>query len=42
MEDTGVDLSVAWTYSSDLIVNEGATGDYALVFGIKKSFAIGE
>jgi uncharacterized protein (TIGR02001 family) len=41
MEDSGVDLSIAWTYSSDLIVNEGATGDYALVFGIKKSFAIG-
>ena len=45
MEDPGVDLSVALTYSSDLVVgnpDDGETaGDYALVFGIKKNFAIG-
>lgn len=42
MEEPAVDLSIAWIYSGDLILNEGATGDYALVFGIKKSIAIGQ
>lgn len=45
LEDEGVDLSIALTYSSDLTVgnpDDGeAGGGYALVFGIKKSFAIG-
>lgn len=45
--DLGVDLSFALTYSDDLVVgnpddgNEAA-GDYAVVFGIKKTFGIGE
>ena len=37
----GVDLSVALTYSDDLLVTnyygDGDTGDYALVFGISKT-----
>jgi uncharacterized protein (TIGR02001 family) len=45
LDDLGVDLSVAMTYSEDLVVgnvddaltNESA-GDFALVFGIKKTF----
>ena len=45
LEDHGVDLSVAYTYSSDLVVgdwDDGETsGDSAIVFGIKKNFAIG-
>jgi uncharacterized protein (TIGR02001 family) len=46
LEDLGVDLSIAVTYSDDLVVanpddgNE-ALADYALVFGVKKSFGIG-
>jgi len=45
VEEHGVDLSVAYIYSSDLVVgdwDDGETsGDSALVFGIKKNFAIG-
>jgi len=44
-EDPGVDLSVAFIYSPDLVVgnwDDGDTaGDSALVFGIKKNFSIG-
>jgi hypothetical protein len=43
--DLGVDLSVTFTYSSDLVVgdwdDDETSGDYALVFGLKKTFAIG-
>jgi hypothetical protein len=42
MEEPAVDLSVAWIHSSDLVVTEGSTGDFALVFGIKKTIGIGE
>jgi uncharacterized protein (TIGR02001 family) len=46
MEDMGVDLSFALTFSDDLVVgnpDDGETaGDYAVVFGIKKTFGIGE
>ena len=47
LEDLGVDLSIAVTFSDDLVVanpddgNE-ALADYALVFGVKKTFGIGE
>jgi hypothetical protein len=45
VEEHGVDLSVAATYSPDLVVGDWddgeTTGDYAIVFGIKKNFAIG-
>jgi uncharacterized protein (TIGR02001 family) len=48
LEDFGVDLSVAVTYSEDLVVgnvDDFATsefaGDYAIVFGVKKNFSIG-
>jgi hypothetical protein len=41
IEEHGVDLSVAFIYSPDLIVNEGTTGDSILTFGIKKSIDIG-
>ena len=44
MEDVGVDLSVAVTWSDDLPVSDslddgfgGESGEYALVFGIKKN-----
>lgn len=44
MEPEGIDLSIALTYSSDLTVgnpDDGETGgNYALVFGIKKSIGI--
>jgi len=48
LEDLGVDLSFALTYSDDLVVGnvddalsgEGG-GDYAVTFGIKKSIGIG-
>jgi hypothetical protein len=46
IEDQGVDLSIAYIYSSDLVVgnfDDGETsGDSALVFGIKKNFSVGE
>jgi hypothetical protein len=42
LEEPAVDLSVTWTRSSDLVVTEGSTGDYALVFGIKKTIAVGD
>jgi uncharacterized protein (TIGR02001 family) len=46
LEDHGVDLSVAFIYSPDLVVgdwDDGETaGDSAVVFGIKKNFSIGE
>jgi uncharacterized protein (TIGR02001 family) len=49
IEDDGVDLSVSMVYSDDLPVSDslddgfgGESGDYALVFGIKKSIGIGE
>ena len=41
MDEPGIDLSAAMTYSPNLIVaGGGSTGDYTLVFGIKKSFAM--
>ncbi len=47
MEEEGVDLSIAATYSDDLPVSDsfddgfgGASGEWALVFGIKKSIGI--
>ena len=46
IEDQGIDLSIAYIYSSDLVVgnfDDGETsGDSALVFGIKKNFSVGE
>jgi uncharacterized protein (TIGR02001 family) len=46
VEAMGVDLSVAMTFSDDLVVGNPddaeTAGDYALVFGIKKTFAVGE
>ena len=46
MEDVGVDLSVAVTYGEDVPVSDslddgfgGESGDYALVFGIKKNIS---
>jgi len=46
IEDAGVDLSITYVYSSDLVVgnfDDGETsGDSALVFGIKKNFSVGE
>jgi len=46
LEEPAVDLSVAFIYSPDLVVgdwDDGETsGDSAIVFGIKKSFSIGE
>jgi uncharacterized protein (TIGR02001 family) len=45
VEEHGVDLSVAFIYSPDLVVGDWddgeTTGDSALVFGVKKNFAIG-
>jgi uncharacterized protein (TIGR02001 family) len=48
LDDHGVDLSFALTYSDDLVVGNvddfasaEAAGDYAVVFGAKKSFGIG-
>jgi hypothetical protein len=45
VEEHGVDLSVAFIYSPDLVVGDWddfeTSGDSALVFGIKKNFAIG-
>jgi uncharacterized protein (TIGR02001 family) len=45
LEEPAVDLSVAFIYSPDLVVgdwDDGETsGDSAVVFGIKKNFAIG-
>jgi uncharacterized protein (TIGR02001 family) len=37
LEDQGIDLTVAFTWAPDLFVNSG-TGDYNIVFGIKKTF----
>jgi hypothetical protein len=37
MEEQGLDLTVAFTWSPDMFNNEG-TGDYNVVFGIKKTF----
>lgn len=49
MEDVGVDLSVALTFSDDLPVTDslddgfgGESGEYALTFGIKKNIGISE
>ncbi|HEY7670779.1 MAG TPA: TorF family putative porin [Gammaproteobacteria bacterium] len=46
LEEFGVDISIAATWSDDLVVGDWddgeTTGDYALVFGIKKTFAVGE
>jgi uncharacterized protein (TIGR02001 family) len=45
LEEFGVDVSIAATYSDDLVVGDfddgETTGDYALVFGVKKNFALG-
>jgi uncharacterized protein (TIGR02001 family) len=49
LEDLGVDLSIALTFSDDLVVANPddfvgtieANSDYALVFGIKKNFTLG-
>lgn len=48
MEEEGIDLSVAATFSDDLPVSDsfddgfgGASGEWALVFGIKKNIGIG-
>jgi uncharacterized protein (TIGR02001 family) len=45
VEEHGVDLSVAYIYSPDLVVgdwDDGETaGDNAIVFGIKKNFSFG-
>ena len=45
VEEHGVDLSVAYIYSSDLVVGDWddgeVTGDNAITFGIKKNFSIG-
>ena len=38
IEDQGIDLTVAFTYSDDLVLAQGSTGDYTVVFGIKKTF----
>lgn len=37
MEEQGLDLTVAFTWAPDMFDNEG-TGDYNVVFGIKKTF----
>jgi len=37
LEEQGIDLTVAFTYAPDMVVNEGS-GDYNIVFGIKKTF----
>src|SRR6185503_16296508 len=45
IEDAGVDLSIATTFSDDLPVSngdDGESGDWALVFGIKKTIGISE
>jgi hypothetical protein len=49
MEMEGVDLSIAATFSDDLPVSDsaddgfgGASGEWALVFGIKKTIGIGQ
>jgi len=49
MEDVGVDLSIAATYSDDLPVSDslddgfgGESGEWALAFGIKKTIGISE
>jgi uncharacterized protein (TIGR02001 family) len=46
LEDLGVDVSIAVTYSDDLVVanfddGDEALADYAIVFGVKKNFSIG-
>jgi len=42
LKDLDVDLSVAWDHSSDLPVSGfSSSSDNALVFGIKKTFALG-
>jgi uncharacterized protein (TIGR02001 family) len=43
LEEHGIDLSIAVTWSDDLAVSDGddnESGDYALVFGIRKSIGI--
>jgi len=46
VEDQGIDLSVTYVYSPDLVVgnfDDGETGgDSALTFSIKKTFSLGE
>jgi uncharacterized protein (TIGR02001 family) len=46
LEEYGVDVSIAVTWSEDLVVgdfDDGETsGDYALVFGVKKNFSLGD
>jgi hypothetical protein len=49
MEDEGLDFSIAATFSDDLPVSDslddgfgGESGDWALVFGIKKTIGISE
>ena len=49
MEDEGIDFSIAATFSDDLPVSDslddgfgGESGDWALVFGIKKTIGISE
>jgi uncharacterized protein (TIGR02001 family) len=50
LEEHGVDVSIAVTWSEDLNVGDPdddvppveTGGDYALVFGVKKTFALGE
>lgn len=37
----GVDLSVALIWSDDLQVGRSTTGEYTLVFGVNKTFALG-
>jgi len=45
IEEHGVDFSIAYIYSDDLVVgdwDDGETGgDHALTFGIKKNFSVG-
>jgi hypothetical protein len=45
LEDFGVDVSIAATWSEDLVVGDWddgeITGDYAIVFGVKKNFTLG-
>ena len=41
LKDLDVDLNFAWDHSSDLNVSGTAGSDNAIVFGIKKTFALG-
>jgi len=41
LKDLDVDLNFAWDHSSDLNVSSSGNADNAIVFGIKKTFALG-